>query len=150
VRDIGADGVDIDFEPSNPDCRRGGDERIACRSDARWQEYVSRLRAVLPRPFLLTVPGWSVGAYGEGRFADARPPSPWTGSMLSLLRSDQAANLDLVSIMAYDAGPAFDPLEALAAYREHWKGPLALGVQVMPPIHGGPRMTADAARSLMK
>lgn len=143
VGELGADGIDLDYEPGEPGCDRR-DGRIACRSDASWRDLVGRFRAVLPRPHLLTVPGWSVGAYGEGRWTQSRPGSPWTGSMLTLLRSPEAAQIDLVSIMAYDAGPSFDPVEAYAAYRHYWKGPLALGFQVMPSAVPGPRTTLDA------
>ncbi|BBK43873.1 hypothetical protein STVA_38930 [Allostella vacuolata] len=130
VRDLGADGVDIDHEPEHPGCAPRPDGRIACRSDLIAIDSVNRLRKALPRPYLITTAGWSVGAYGEGAWAGAVPASPWTGSMLALLRSPAAAHLDLVSIMTYDAGPAYDPAEAQAAYRHYWKGPLALGVQV--------------------
>lgn len=142
VHEIGADGIDLDYEPGQPDCA-ARDGRVECRTDAAWRDLVRRVRAVLPRPHLLTVPGWSVGAYGEGAWANATPRSPWTGSMLGLLRSPEAAEIDLVSIMAYDAGPAFDPVEAYRAYRHHWAGPLALGFQVMPSAVPGPRATLD-------
>ncbi len=149
VRDIGADGVDLDYEPSDPGCAAAAG-RVACRSDATWTALVARTRAALPRPLLLTVPGWSVGAYGEGAWAAARPPSPWTGSMLALLRAPEAAAIDLVSIMGYDAGPAFDPVEAFRAYRHHWRGPLAVGVQVLPSeVAGSPRFTPAYAGRLL-
>ena len=128
VSDLGLDGVDIDFEPANPGCRRQAGDGISCRTDAQLQAIVERLRARLPRPLLLTVAGWSVGAYGEGAFEQAMPKSAYTGMMLPLLRSSAARHIDLVSIMAYEAGPLFDPLEAYHAYRAEWAGQLALGV----------------------
>lgn len=88
------------------------------------------MRAALPRPALLTVPRWSVGAYGEGAWAQAEPRSPWTGSMLALLRSPAGAMIDLVSLMAYDTGPRLDPAKALAAYRAAWPGPVLMGASV--------------------
>lgn len=148
VRDLGADGVDIDFEPTDPRCMPVAG-RMRCADDALWVSLVQRLRAALPRPYTLSVAGWSVGAYGEGAFSDARPRSAWTGSMLALLRSPVAAELDLVSIMSYDAGPAYRPDQAFRAYRALWKGPLALGIAVLPASNGGPRFTIDyTARTL--
>ncbi len=143
VRDLGVDGVDIDYEPPDPACRPGP----ACASDALWQDVVRRLRTVLPRPALLSVAGWSVGAYGQGRWTGARPTSPWTGAMVALLRSPAAALIDLVSIDAYGAGRSYDPAEAFAAYRSLWPGPLLLGMEGPPATGGGPPATpAEAAR----
>ena len=150
VRDLGADGVDVDLEPAAPQCAAGSAGKVRCLSDARWRDAVRRLRAALPRPMLLTVPGWSVGAYGEGEWRNAPPASPYTGMMLSLLRSPEAEAIDLVSIMAYDAGPSFDPWQAFRAYRHAWAGPLALGVQALPSEAGGPRTTAAQAEALAR
>ncbi|MGK7868368.1 glycosyl hydrolase family 18 protein [Falsiroseomonas sp. E2-1-a20] len=136
VRDLGLDGVDVDFEPPDPACRLSAG-RIRCASDARFIAIVEAFRLALPRPALLTVALWSVGAYGEGAWRDARPGSPYTGMALALLRSPAAREIDLVSIMAYDAGPRYDPAEAFGAYRAVFPGPLLLGVSVqgsaLPP-----------------
>ncbi|CAO3460404.1 glycosyl hydrolase family 18 protein [Azospirillum argentinense] len=148
VQDLGVDGVDLDFEPVSPGCSVRG--RVRCLSDAMWLDLVARFRAAFPRPLLLTVPGWSIGAYGEGAFRDAQPRGPHTGSILNLLRSPQAAAIDLVSIMAYEGGPTFDPWQAWQAYRQVWKGPLALGVQVPPSQLGGPTYTVPLAEQLAR
>ncbi len=117
--------------------------RIQCSSDALSVQVVEAIRAALPPPFAVAAAGWSVGAYGEGNFVSARPRSPWTGSMLAMLRSPAGQSLDLVTIMSYDAGPSYRPDEALRAYRAYYKGPLALGIQVQPGTSGGPRFTLD-------
>lgn len=150
VRDLGADGVDIDFEPADPACRRAAAVATACASDAAWRDLVRRIRRVLPRPYIVSVAAWSVGAYGEGGFAAARPPSPWTGVMIPLLRSPEAASIDLVTLCAYDAGPAFDPLRALAAYRQYWKGPIVLGVETAFKGAGGPFYTPAQVTQLAR
>lgn len=140
VKALGLDGVDLDYEPAWPGCEPAeivGAPSIRCQSDARWSDLVNRTRAVLPRPALLTVPGWSVGAYGAGAFAADRPAGRYTGSMLWLGRDPAARQIDLVSVMAYEAGPSFDPERALAAYRSIWPGPLLLGAMVPPDGSGG-------------
>ena len=142
--DLAVDGIDIDYEPPKPDCRAGP----ACTSDPAWRGYVRRLRQILPRPALLSVSAWSVGAYGQGRWTDAVPPSPWFGSMVNLLRSPEAGLLDLVSIAAYGAGPRYRPTEAFAAYRSLWPGPLLLGIEGPPATGGGPPATASMARQV--
>lgn len=150
VRDLGADGVDIDFEPPHPDCAAGPDQAIHCRTDAFWQALIRRFRTVLPRPALLTAAVWSVGAYGEGAFQASRPHSRYTGFMLSVLRSPAASQLDLLSIDAYDAGPDYDPLEAFRAYRAVWHGPLALGLEIRRRGGSGPFFSPAQAETLAR
>jgi chitinase len=145
VKAVGADGVDLDFEPEQPACSRvrlGEMASILCASDADWQRILRQTRAVLPRPFLLTAPGWSVGAYGEGAFSRELPASRYTGSMLWLKRAPEAKEIDLLTIMAYDAGPTLDPDRAFAAYRAIWAGRLLLGMSVPPDAHAGLPYTA--------
>nr|WP_272482970.1 glycosyl hydrolase family 18 protein [Ancylobacter moscoviensis] len=148
VRDLGADGVDIDFEPTDPRCVPVNG-RVRCADDAFSIDIARRLRTALPRPHVISAAGWSVGAYGEGAFADAPPRSPWRGAMLALLRSPAAEGLDLVSIMSYDAGPSYRPDQAFRAYRAVWKGPLALGFAVLPPSNGGPRATIESTAATL-
>lgn len=149
VRNLGADGVDIDFEPRAPACSPQAGT-VKCATDALLVDVVRRLRAELPRPYVVSLAGWSVGAYGAGDFATAPPASPWRGSLLGVFASPVARELDLVSIMSYDAGPSYDPAQAFRAYRAVWKGPLALGVSVMPSGHGDPRFTVARTAQLLR
>ena len=145
VKAVGADGVDLDYEPDEPGCARmrlGEMASILCASDTEWQRILRQTRAELPRPYLLTAPGWSVGAYGEGEFARELPASRYTGSMMWLKRMKEAKEIDLLSIMAYDAGPTLDPERVFAAYRAIWSGPLLLGMSVPPDARGGLPYTA--------
>ena len=150
VRDFGLDGVDIDFEPSDPHCQAGADGRIACATDAAWDRIVGQARTALPRPMLLTASVWSVGAFGEGKFRDARPHTRYTGFMLPLLHTNRAADLDVLSINAYDAGAQFDPMEAFRAYRAVWPGRLALGVEIQRKGGAGPFQSAEQAEALAR
>ncbi|MEP9354260.1 glycoside hydrolase family 18 protein [Xanthobacter sp. KR7-65] len=143
VRDLGADGVDLDYETPDAGCVRNGG-RIACADDARSIAVLADLRAALPRPFVVSIAGWSVGAYGEGSFANAEPRyGPFVGMTRAMLRAPAAEGIDLVSIMSYDAGPAFKPEEAFRAYRSLWRGPLALGIAVMPSTAGDARYSVE-------
>jgi hypothetical protein len=140
VAALGLDGVDLDYEPPAPQCARhhNDDDRVSvtCATDAVWADIIRRTRAALPRPAVLALPAWSVGAYGAGNFQNDPPSSAFTGSMLWLGRAPEAKLVDLVSIMAYEAGPAFDPMRSVMAYRAIWPGRLLLGALV-PPDHTG-------------
>jgi hypothetical protein len=150
VRDFNLDGIDIDFEPADPQCSQGMDGRVACATDEAWRVIIGRSRIALPRPYLLTASVWSVGAYGEGDFGASRPPSDYTGIMLPLMRSMRAADIDLISINAYDAGSEYDPLEALRAYRTVWRGRLAIGVEVRYAGGAGPFYSTREAAALAR
>ncbi len=150
VHDLGADGVDVDYERETI-CAAGADGRISCPTDQPFIESVTRLRQVLPRPLILTVGGWHVGAYGEGEYKTAPPArSRYTGYMLGLLRSPAASLIDMVTIGAYDAGTTYRPMQAYMAYRAVWKGKLTLGVEV--PIRGatGPFYTVASTEDLAR
>jgi len=149
VAALGLDGVDLDYEPAAPQCaRHNGDAggTVACATDAIWADLIRRTRLVLPRPALLALPAWSVGAYGTGEFQNEPPQSPFTGSMLWLGRLPEAKDVDLVSVMAYEAGPSFDPLRSIAAYRTIWPGRLLLGALVPPDHTGGIVYSVDTLK----
>lgn len=150
VKDLGADGVDLDYETPGSGCARGPDGRVSCTDDARFIAVFEDLRRTFPRPYEVSVAGWSVGAYGEGAFAASEPRyGPYVGMMLALLRSPAAAGIDLISIMSYDTIPRYRPEEAFRAYRALWSGPLAMGFQVLPPQNGTRRPGLDRVLQLL-
>jgi hypothetical protein len=147
VKAIGADGVDLDYEPSAPNCASvtlNGAVTYRCASEDMWVKLIQATRAVLPRPYIVSLQAWSVGAYGVGKFAGDIPPSPWTGSMLWLGRLPEAKDIDIVAVMAYDAGPSLDPDRAFAAYRALWPGQLLLGIEI--PAEGSKEIPPSVAR----
>jgi len=136
VNDFGLDGVDLDYEPSNAACASNGSS-VSCPSDGEYVSVVNRMRAALPRPKWVTIAGWSVGAYGEGAWASAPPQgSAYSGLTLAVLKQAGSA-LDLVNVMSYDASPAFNPEQALAAYRHYFSGRIAMGIETPPEAWGG-------------
>lgn len=138
VRDFELDGVDLDFEPRSPNCQNGT-ERVFCESDAALIQVVKSARSALPRPYVLWLTATNTGAYGEGVWR-AQPPtgSPTYGAFVPLLRDSRySAMLDAVNIMAYDAGPAFRPLDAYAAYRSYFPGSILIGLTSPPEAWGG-------------
>jgi chitinase len=81
----------------------------------------------------------NTGAYGEGTWRARLPTgSPSYGAFVPLLRDRRSsAMLDTINIMAYDAGPSFQPLEAYAAYRSYFPGSILIGVTSPPEAWGG-------------
>jgi chitinase len=132
VQDFGFDGVDIDYEPSYTNCQRNSSQKMVCDTDALSISIVHQIRSKLPRPFLLSIAAWSIGAYGEGNFADATPAGDHTGMLINLFRSSSGSDLDLVNIMSYDASSEFDPRQALLAYKSLFTGKIVLGVEISP------------------
>ena len=135
VKDFGLDGVDIDYEPANPSCSAPGGT-VSCPSDAEYVSVVKSMRAALPAPHWISIAAWSVGAYGEGAWANAPPSSAFAGISLAVLKQ-AGSSLDLVNVMSYDASPAFDPVQALHAYQHYFSGRIAMGIEVPPEAWGG-------------
>jgi chitinase len=112
---------------------------VSCGSDATLFEVVESARGALPHPYVLWLTATNTGAYGEGAWR-TRPPtgSPSYGAFVPLLRDRRySAMLDTINIMAYDAGPTFRPLEAYAAYRSYFPGPILIGLTSPPEAWGG-------------
>lgn len=148
VKDFGVDGVDLDYEPAAANCSASGGH-VSCPSDAEFVSVVKKMRAALPRPKILSIAAWSVGAYGEGAWASAPPASAYTGIALAVLKDAQAsAALDLLQVMSYDASPAFNPIDALKAYKNYFKGAVVMGVEVPPEAWGGHVYTIPEIDSL--
>ncbi|NNM59671.1 MAG: glycoside hydrolase family 18 protein, partial [Legionellales bacterium] len=146
VKDFGLDGVDIDYEV-DPGCSVGTDKLVHCTIDQKYAAIVTALRQALPRPYQVTIAGWSTGAYGEDQWVNAPPGGSHTGEMLPLLRTN-GQDLDMINVMSYDAGTSFDPNEALAAYQHYFNGAVAMGIEVPPEAWGGHVYTLPAVADL--
>lgn len=145
VKDYGLDGVDIDYE-ADQQCTISGNT-VNCPGDANYEAVVEALRAALPRPAMLTAAVWSVGAYGLGPWAGAQPMAPRTGMSINMLQKDGNL-LDMIEVMSYDAGTSYNPNQAYDAYRNYYKGPLTMGIEVPPEAWGGHVSTIDQVNSL--
>ncbi|MFE7480548.1 hypothetical protein [Streptomyces sp. NPDC057552] len=140
VSTFGLDGVDVHYEPGIPESVPSGDGD-ASSTDGEYVRAVSALSDGLPAKSTLSVSTLPVGAYGEGQWVSSQPISAYTGVSLALLRSEVSEKITRLNIMAYDASTAYSPLEALAAYRHYFTGPILLGIQVAPeawPQEGAP------------
>lgn len=140
VNEFGLDGIDVDFEPRNADCQQNPDGKISCATDNLFIEAVSSLKAALPNGKYLSASLYSVGAYGEGIYADALPQGGYTGVSINMLKT-VGYMLDSINIMAYDAGNLFNPKQAYEAYSTYYFGPIQLGMQVPMDAWGNHSLT---------
>jgi hypothetical protein len=136
--DIGADGIDIDWE-----------DHAGAAASNKLGPIIENFRKSIGINNLLCLAAFSVGAYGSGPFSNETPVSQNTGMCIKGLQSN-GKMLDWVNIMSYDASPAYDPIVAFAAYRSYYKGPIMLGCEVPPEAWGGHILTLDEVKSYCK
>ncbi|KDD73085.1 hypothetical protein H632_c2552p0, partial [Helicosporidium sp. ATCC 50920] len=142
VHNFGLDGVDIGYEPTSSNCKLV-DARTQCDTDWEYIYAIKALRAALPRPYILANAAMNVGAYGEDIWTHARPTDFRQfrrGMALNPLRI-AGKDLDLLVLVAYDAGILFSSQIALNAYSHYFKGDILLGVQVAPESWGHHEIT---------
>lgn len=148
IDEFGLDGVDIDYEPTNAGCVfPPAVSAVNCAIDAEFIRVVTELRAALPRPYLLTSAVWSIGAYGQGAWANSQPQGDHTGQSVNMLKQ-VGDKLDILNVMSYDASPALNVAECYDAYRSLFKGQILMGVEVPPEAWGGHEITLEEARSI--
>jgi chitinase len=151
VRDLELNGVDIDFEPAAANCRKE-DGSVVCDSDATLVETISVLRSSLPSSALVSLTIPSVSAYGEGHWEYSRPyGGPNYGLALAVLRDRSlSAGIDYVSVMAYDAGPDYQPVEAYRAVRSFYAGPVLIGFTPPPEAWGSHVYSTVEAQTVLR
>ena len=139
---VAPSGVDLDYEPTDSNCVVG-QSSVSCLTDAEGVEAAAALRAALPAgQYLLSTATFHVGMYGEGAFKASQPITKYTGVNLAMAKSAAGQSLDLINIMAYDAGnkasTGFDWSESYRAHRALWKTQaIAIGVEIPPEAWGG-------------
>ena len=140
VQEFGLDGIDIDFEPRNADCQQMPDGSISCATDNLFIDIVSQIKSALPSDAYVSASVYSVGAYGEGVYANALPQGGYTGVSINMLKT-VGYMLSSINIMAYDAGDVYNPKLAYEAYSTYYSGPMQLGMQVPKDAWGGHSLT---------
>jgi chitinase len=149
VSAFGLDGVDIDYEKMP----EAGSCPAACSTDAELTNVITKMRAALPRPAVITAAPFSVGAYGQGAYVAALPRSSYYGMWVKPLQTAGAA-LDQLNLMTYDAGgltaPAsgptmYDPTVAFMAYKSLFSGNILVGLEVPPEAWGDDVITTARA-----
>lgn len=123
VFDLGADGLDIDWEPAK-----------GFQSAAQLPVLIQTSRNYNPSK-LISLAGFSTGCFEPNG-------DTYRGMNISGL-TQQGQNLDWVNIMAYDAGQGFDVIACYESYRKYFKKQLCVGFQVGQQGWGDAVLTMD-------
>jgi len=132
ARDLGVDGIDLDWEPTN-----------GAQQDDEFPTLIKNYRAALWPGAKLSAAVFSTGAYGKNG-------DTYQGMNIKGLVT-QGSSLDWINLMAYDAGPpppqgTFDPLGAFTAYRMYYPGPIVFGFEPGPQSWGGHVIQLDEVK----
>lgn len=167
VKDLGLDGIDLDFEPSGGGCSNLNTAQLSCPTDAPLINIITQLRAGLDtiRPGMtLSAAVWSIGAYGTVNYPTSKygPVGANSGIWVNPLK--QVGNkFNEIYLMSYDAGvytptgtkcptgtaACYDPSAALLAYKSIFNGPVYQGIEVPPEAWGGNILTPSKAVDLV-
>ncbi|GGS01555.1 Ig-like domain-containing protein [Deinococcus sedimenti] len=150
AQDLGASGVDIDWESSGSSCNKADAATFSCSKDAEIKTIITTLDNEISARGLnmqISVAGWSTGAYyvkgtpwEEGK---VQWGSPFGGTMYRVVK-DLASRIDRVNLMSYDGGTYYDPREGYESYRAIYPGPIAMGLEIAPEGSGGAVLKLNA------
>jgi chitinase len=152
AQDLGADGIDIDWESSGSSCNKLEASQFSCSKDAEIAGIITSLDSTIRSRGLklgISIAGWSTGAYyvkgtpfEEGK---VQWGSPFGGTMYSVVKN-HGSKLHHINLMSYDGGEYYDPREGYESYRAIYSGPIAMGLEIAPEGAGGAtlRLNADA------
>ncbi|SMF70189.1 Uncharacterized protein contain chitin-binding domain type 3 [Paenibacillus uliginis N3/975] len=143
AQDLGASGVDIDWESSSSNCNKQVDSQFSCSKDGEIAGIITSLDQEINTRnsnLQISIAGWSTGAYyvkgtpfEEGK---VQWGSPFGGTMYRVVK-DHGSKIDFINLMSYDGGQYFDPREGYESYRAIYNGPINMGMQIAPEGSGG-------------
>lgn len=150
AQDLGASGVDIDWESSTSICNKQADASFSCTKDGEVAGIINSLYSEIQARNAglgISIAGWSTGAYyvkgtafEEGK---VQWGSPFGGTMYNLVKN-QGSKISFINLMSYDAGDYFDPRECYESYRAIYNGPLNMGMEIAPEGAGGAVLEVNA------
>ncbi|OYD06882.1 glycosyl hydrolase family 18 protein [Paludifilum halophilum] len=148
--DLGASGVDIDWESSGSRCNKLEADQFSCTKDDEIAGIITSLYNEIHSRGVdlgISIAGWSTGAYyvkgtpfEEGK---VQWGSPYGGTMYRVVK-DHGDKIDFINLMSYDAGDYYDPREGYESYRAIYDGPIHMGMEIAPEGAGGAILEVDA------
>ncbi|SET20076.1 Ig-like domain-containing protein [Stigmatella erecta] len=150
AQDLGADGIDIDWESSGSSCNKLEAAQFSCSKDGEIAGIITSLDNTIRSRGLklgISIAGWSTGAYyvkgtpfEEGK---VQWGSPFGGTMYSVVKN-HGSKLHHINLMSYDGGEYYDPREGYESYRAIYSGPIAMGLEIAPEGAGGATLRLNA------
>ncbi|WP_255989146.1 carbohydrate-binding protein [Chitinolyticbacter albus] len=141
--DLGASGVDIDWESSGSSCNKAEAASFSCSKDSEIANIISSLYNEIRNRsagLQISIAGWSTGAYyvkgtpfEEGK---VQWGSPFGGTMYRVVK-DHGAKINFINLMSYDGGEYYDPREGYESYKAIYGGPINMGMEIAPEGAGG-------------
>ncbi|MCX7748891.1 MAG: glycosyl hydrolase family 18 protein [Clostridia bacterium] len=148
--DLGATGIDVDWESSGSTVKKGPPDTFSCSKDGEIKGIVSSLYNEIKSRGVkmgISIAGWSTGAYyvlgtpfEEGK---VQWGSPFGGTMYRVVK-DNGHMLSHINLMSYDGGEYYDPREGYEAYRAIYDGPINVGIEIAPEGSGGAVLKLNA------
>jgi chitinase len=150
AQDLGASGVDVDWEANGSSCNKQDAASFSCNTDGQIVGIINSLHSEIRTrgaQMGISVAGWSTGAYyvrgtpfEEGK---VQWGSPFGGVMYTVVKT-QASKLSHVNLMSYDGGEYYDPREGYESYRAIFPGPINVGMEIAPEGAGGAMLKIPA------
>ena len=150
AQDLGASGVDIDWESSTSACNKLDDTNFSCSKDPEIENIITSLYNEIQARGAglgISIAGWSTGAYyvkgtafEEGK---VQWGSPFGGTLYNLVKR-HGSKLTYINLMSYDAGDYYDPREGYLSYRAIYNGPINMGMEIAPEGAGGSVLKVNA------
>jgi len=125
---LGCNGIDIDWEPNV--------DELGYLPDGAFGPIIHGFRSNGWGGMKLSCAAAPAGAY------PVEPGQLWKGLNIKGLISN-GHELDWVNIMAYDSGMEYEPTRAFDSFRQLYKGPLYLGIEIGPQGWGNEITTTD-------
>jgi chitinase len=148
--DLGASGVDIDWESSTSSCNKQAAATFSCSKDGEIAGIIVSLHNEINARSAnlgISIAGWSTGAYyvAGTQFEEGKVQwgSPFGGTMYSVVKN-HGNKMTFINLMSYDAGDYFDPRESYLAYRAIYSGPINMGMEIAPEGAGGAVLEVNA------
>ncbi|MEN8907220.1 MAG: glycosyl hydrolase family 18 protein [Clostridiales bacterium] len=148
--DLGASGVDIDWESSGSQCNKKSENEFSCSKDSEIINIITSLDKQIKSSnskLGISIAGWSTGAYyvKGTKFEEGKVQwgSPYGGTMYRVVK-DHGDKIDHINLMSYDGGNYYDPREGYESYRAIYNGPINMGMEVAPEGAGGAVLKLNA------